>query len=722
MKLFEQLSPEEMTPEKLLSLYNGNVDAYFDDVNGFLKGGVTEITDAPEQDSPSRNNMAGNHLGQSLPTVKTGKRRYWNGPERDYGLYGMEDVKVPDDAEVLSIVSRYPPNNVMNVHSPYEIVFYYVSQPGKKAVLSYFSTKEYGSHTINFGYKLDFNHVRDQLRTGGVLSSDFPVGRNTLTDLNGDFQYGHEVNVLFSSSNWVSEDQYRTCKETSEDLFRFYLYNQCDINYRSGFVALNTYGNQNRYQPCPLPGQDIRKDGILMAFREKDKCIPWLHLNREALLEINYDSDRITHVEAPMVGLGRVYDVEVTRGRTAKAQSALGGTTDFLNELADLNEDFYARILDAYHSIMRHNRNTYQLSDDLTLLIAEAYVHARRREECRHPEIRRLADKMLITDAGIEQGDFNIRLTCVGEKNPHSGDKYTDTSGTKGISARPTPRDEMPFLYLPSGRKVVADFELSWLTVIKRMNTAQFYTFEVNYYREYVLDNLKAYYDKGDWEYCDKEIHAMYHCVHPKGAELIALFLTDEASRKRHVDIVMNGGLVFYNPNQYTHRWLDKVKSLRTRFPYVQPTDLYFTSKVDGKVKKARSKGKIAMKTMVILEKHPDIIAVSTSLRQHHGQPATTTKLDRTQHQVKKQACRGISETEGQLYTCTAGPKFTAESFDRTANVTTNAAIVDALLSAVAPTNVECLVNRMEIPLGNSNTLSLLKNKFSAMGFSMKQV
>lgn len=721
--LFNQLKPEEMTPDVLLDLYEGDMDKYYRDIAAFTYGSTTEITDASNHDSPSRNNMAGNHIGQTLPTVKTGKRTIWNGPERDYGLHGMSDVKVPEDADVLAVIPRYAPNNSLQLRSPYEVVIYSTQSPGKKAKLGFFTTKEYGTHTLNFGYKLDFSHSRDSLHRGGVLTSDYPVGRNTAMDKNGDFQYAHECNVLFTSHNIVSEDQYWACKETVEDLFRFYLYNESEVNCRADWVPLDLYHGRRGYQPCPLPGQAIRSDGLLMGFRQKSKCVPWIHLSEKALKNV-YVSDRLHHVEAPMVGIGHVYDIEVVRGRAAKAQTALGGTTDILNELADLHENYYERVLEQYQRLLKEmGYHAFDYEDCFTKFIAEAYIYARQSTKVRLPDtIRNVANRLAMESEGIEQGDFNIRFTCVAEKKPNAGDKYTDTHGTKGISAKPTPRKDMPRIYLPSGQEVVADFALSWLTVIKRMNTGQMFTFEVNYFKDFVLDHLKPYYQQGDWEYCFREIMAMYECVNPKGHEYIARLLTAPHRQEEHTNICMEGGLVFYNPNHYAHSWLDKVLSLQKRFPYVEALPIHFRSKVDGTMKVSKMKGKIATKPMLLLEKHPEVIVCSTSLRQHHGQPATTTKLDRTQHQIKKQSSRGISETEGQLYTCTAGPLFTAESFDRTANVATNAMIVDNLLAAIAPTNVECLVNRMEIPLGNSNMISLLKNKFNSMGFDLKQM
>jgi len=175
---------------------------------------------------------------------------------------------------------------------------------------------------------------------------------------------------------------------------------------------------------------------------------------------------------------------------------------------------------------------------------------------------------------------------------------------------------------------------------------------------------------------------------------------------------------VFFNPNNEARNWEQKIEALYERFPYVERTTIHFTNR-KGEKKTLRRPGKIATKCMMLLEKHPEVIATASSLRQHHGQPATTTKYDRYQNQVKVQAVRGISETEGQLYLGTGGEEFTAELFDRTTNTITNEEVVDNIVNAMSPTSVQCLVDRMEFPLGSSRPVKMLQDKFSAWGWEL---
>lgn len=412
----EQLTPDERTK-------------YYHLTAPFTNGTMSEITDAKEHDSAVRQNMAGNHVGQGVPTIKTPKRLFWNGPERDYGK-AMFDESIWEDADILAVVPRYQAANSLHIRSPWDLVIYEARGKNGQMEIGMFTTKEYRSHSLKFGFKLDFSEVQSQLREGGYIPKDQVIGRSNASSREGDFQYAHECNVLFTTDFEVSEDQYKISTDVIED-FRFYLYSDPLIKYSRHEVALDLYGRHDIYQPLPLPGQFVRPDGLLMAFRKKGSVSGWMDYTVPGLRKIYDASDRKIHLDQSLIGYGKVIDVEVWRGARRNAKTTLEGTTDIIDTLANMNEDYYGRVVQAYRELRRRNRGApLNLSHELAKYVHDAMVIARHTEHVTDPVVKQFADRTPTTIDSTDIDDYAFQFTIVGEKSPFTGDKFSDTHGT----------------------------------------------------------------------------------------------------------------------------------------------------------------------------------------------------------------------------------------------------------------------------------------------------
>lgn len=692
---------------------------YYSLIKPFTSGTVTEYIPGREHDSPVRQGMAASHNGQGVPTVKTGKSLYWSGVERSYGK-AMFDESVHKDIDILEVIPRYTMNE-LGVRSPYDLVIYECDNHLGEKELGFYTTQEYRSNGLKFGQRLDFSATQGK----SFIGEDEIIGRDTMLSKEGDYQPLHECVVCFNSSNIVSEDQYHISDEVC-DTFRFYLYQDETCAGKAGEIPLNIYGTPLHYQSFPLPGQKVRPDGILMAYRKLLEGYEWLDASEKATREIHDATDRIIHVNQSMVGYASVYDIEVLRGNydpnRPKNPNILKGTEEVLEILADLTEDFYGRVCKAYLQILhRYNLKGGNLSFKFSRFLYLAMIYSRNTKYCTNKYLAENAKRIDITPNNNKITDYQINFKLIAEKSPFAGDKWTDQRGTKGVAYHPTPKADMPTIVLPNGTKLVADFCLSWLTVVKRMNKGQMYTFEVSYYKEYVLDYLIPFYKNEDYKFCFETIMKLYRCVSEEAYLAIKDYFDNqpESEMFTHVDICMNGGLVFFNPNHEYSTWYEKTDKLAQVFPFVKAEVIRFRGR-DGKMKTSKMPGKLATKGMLLLEKHPEIIACGSSLRNHFGQPAIVTKETRSRHQVKIQAVRGVSETEGQAWLGINGQTFPAEMFDRTTNTETNQMIVDSIIDAICPTNIPNTVDRVKIPLGGSKTIAMLKNNINAAGFTFE--
>lgn len=119
----------------------------------------------------------------------------------------------------------------------------------------------------------------------------------------------------------------------------------------------------------------------------------------------------------------------------------------------------------------------------------------------------------------------------------------------------------------------------------------------------------------------------------------------------------------------------------------------------------------------IVLEKiADDWAAVSSAKTQHFGVPAQLTKQDKYTKPARQQAVRGAGEAEVRIFVSNIGPRWVAELMDRNNNPLTHRSMVEKLLTAPNPSNIENLVDRREIPFGGARPLVLIKHLIEVSG------
>ena len=124
----------------------------------------------------------------------------------------------------------------------------------------------------------------------------------------------------------------------------------------------------------------------------------------------------------------------------------------------------------------------------------------------------------------------------------------------------------------------------------------------------------------------------------------------------------------------------------------------------------------IAPVKYILLDKTArDLSGVASAYSQVHGLPAAPDSIARTKHPFKASTVKFFGEQESGISTAICGNEFIAEAMDRNSNPKSHGLIVEAILDAVQPTNIERLIDRKKHPYGDTRSLELF-NSFTAMG------
>lgn len=134
-----------------------------------------------------------------------------------------------------------------------------------------------------------------------------------------------------------------------------------------------------------------------------------------------------------------------------------------------------------------------------------------------------------------------------------------------------------------------------------------------------------------------------------------------------------------------------------------------------------KNKFRIAPLYMMLLDKIADAwLSVDIGKHSNFGILAAMNRMDKHSTPWRRTPPRLFGETESQLYCCYGGREMIAELLDRSGNITSQKEIAKKILHEENPTNIEELLDREKIPLGNARPIQITQHLFNCAGFRVK--
>lgn len=190
--------------------------------------------------------------------------------------------------------------------------------------------------------------------------------------------------------------------------------------------------------------------------------------------------------------------------------------------------------------------------------------------------------------------------------------------------------------------------------------------------------------------------------------------LTNEERYQWLLDI-FNTALYNYLPITTQDPYDVIVTKLNERFKITYGPVTYVAA--DGEKVTTKNSFRIAPIPIMLLDKFADTwLSVDIGTHSNFGVLTAMNEVDRHTRPWRATPTRVFGETEGRIYACYGGEEMIAELLDRSGNVASQQQIAYNILKAPNPADIERIVDREQIPLGNTRSLQIFNSFLACIG------
>lgn len=244
---------------------------------------------------------------------------------------------------------------------------------------------------------------------------------------------------------------------------------------------------------------------------------------------------------------------------------------------------------------------------------------------------------------------------------------------------------------------------------VSRLNPGQFYEQYVNAASRDMSKWVRAKFGTLPLNEIWDRLMAYYKAAAPEMEEALSKNYTTTQEKDSHIRSVVESGIYLMispdAPHLGPNMFFEIEKVISPTYGPVTYTDL------SGRRVTTKDKVFIGSLDMIVLEKTEQRpMSVSSAMLQHHGLISGNNREIRNAHPSKQQSTRVLGETECRLVAATMGPEALAELLDLANNPESHRHAVRSILKANTPSKIRELVNRKELPVGNSRVLALFNH------------
>lgn len=692
-------------------------------------------------DSSSRLQMFSQHLGQMLVIKGRTSRQLQTGMERQYGRFTYK-IDMPCNGKILDIIPRYRPtmgaNSVLNNEkdNPQVIVVYENDETREIGIIdlaSWCSNHQY------FGFKYRECPGKDMLQINAYIPKGTVFYDSPAINDDGDYAFGTQANVAFMSHPATSEDGIAVSDKFLKRL-GFSTFETRTVEYGKKRFALNLYcdrdenGKPLNYKPFPDIGDMIRDDGLLMALRDYEPSeLAIVEQNIYACAQVDYTFDHTVYANGAG---GRVIDIKIHHDDADRNMA--GVHMDAQPQKYDqARRVFYQRVLDLYLGLKRRQGEFLRITPQFHQLVVQAQSVMTEGGKQRVTKLYRKAPLDTYRVEFVIQYDFM----------PNMGGKITDCHGGKGVLCQILPHEQMP----RDQDGNIADIIMDGNATINRANPGRLFEQYYNAAARDVWKRLSAMLGVDPvherpietlvkiqklpaepfgaaWDY----LYNFYQIISPQMCRWWDEGLMGQSKQEYLTDALHRGmtkfegevtvhGLGLHVPTDHQNSAQDVVDTLE-KLPQYRPIygPVTYVGNSGNRVTTVKPV-RVGGVYVILLEKTgDDWSAVSSGKLQLFGVLSQLTKNDKYSRPARNQSVRVEGEGEIRIDLANCDEAHTAEIMDRNNNPLAHQVMNRGLLEADKPGNIDCLVDRNQIPYGGSKALQLFKHMCEVSGFKIE--
>lgn len=691
--------------------------------------GSAAVVSFGNHNSASRRVMVANHTNQR-PTLDYPEARVvQNGTDIEFGKTTFKAV-IPVDCRIIDIIPRYAPHPTHD-RRPFiseRIVVWQAMgtmEIGHTSVPYHHSTHQY------FGFKYVETEAMRELAIdkhvhAGTVLADSPSVLPT-----GEYATGVSLNTVICSHPDLAEDPYIISESATEKL-TYRLLEDITFSYGSTKIPRNLYGEKGEYRAFPELGDSVRLDGLLASLFSYDSEVSPVLLSTKQLQRPNLITDERYHVER---NWAKVVDIKVVKNETSKILIPSEACSQ-AEKYSRAHIEYYKRIRDLEQTLRRNSKrlngvDSIVLTDDFHRLCVEAYVmtHNSSVEEMGR---KSTMGKIRKAYRKVPLEPYTVTITVETIMKPGKGHKLTGENGEKGVIGAVWPDSKMPRdefgrvaelmaedgstvsrvnLGRPIGYYVASSARDLTDSLCEKLGyTGRTSRDALNFVANLRRDNFSSFSRVKD------ELLRYYEILSP--SQFRQYQNVSVAGWEIHMASILNGEIRLKIPADNNRDTGEMIKQLEQEYKPLYGK-IYWPQD-DGSMVQSEENVRINYAYVFPLDKiATDGSSVNMAPLQAHNVIAPHSKLAKHLFPIRKASVRSLGEGEHPVI-AGISPEGFAELMDINNNPETSKILVDAILRAPRPTDIENPIDRNKNPLGGSRPIQILNSILASSGVRLR--
>ena len=594
--------------------------------------------------SAARLYMLGKNAGKASVIWHPTGRKFNAGDEIEYGKTARK-VEAESDVEVEAI---FFPRNILNTSEPnlwgkVQVVVRNL----ETGIYDVIELDKFNTQNMDLGFEYKYNDdlVRS-IKPGAQYRKGTVFAQSARLSESNEWCPGIETKVAAMSHVYTEEDAVLIFESYARKIgVTFSRKHDYQWN-EEEFIPLNLYGTADKPQLCPLSGERVRDDGIVMGFRRKDPNAGISGMTKRSLMIPDPIYDVLFYSSPNCI----VADIEVQTERyknqanNRKAEKLTQPHTLILEKIEEEYNNYYNDIVKWFVNKERQYADEVPLSGKLWNLIFMARGAITRDFSTPHANGKFHKVKRKIHNINLK--DWRIIVTLKEDVEGKVRFKNTGMDGNKSVIMKILPDSMAPVDEY--GNK--ADMIVGNTPAFRRQTLGSLIELDVNFVNQYVYKEIKQAFESKDFAGAWEKAHKFYATVNPSFGELCEQMNADE--RMSHLQWIMKDENEFsvLSPSGTDDVGIKITERLADVYPHIKPTPVTYMNENGEKITTIHP---IVISSLyyLMLDKFGDDISCQSMPKLNiFGLPTSLSKHERARDFYRATLNRNVGETEGRLF------------------------------------------------------------------------
>lgn len=594
--------------------------------------------------SPARLYMLGKNQGKAAVIHHSTNRKLTTGEEPEYYKTARK-VESTSNIEVEGVFFVRDINN--NTEPTIWGTVYVIVKDLETGSYDLIEMPKFHTQNMDLGFEFKYNQeLLRKIKEGACFKKGTVFATSARITESNEWCPGVETRVAAMSHVYTEEDAVVIFESYAKKIGVTFQRTHDHQWNEEEWIPLNLYGTVDNPQPCPLPGESVRADGIVMGFRKKDKNIAMSHLTAKGLMEPDPLYDTLFYSSPDCV----VADIEVQTERyknqanNRKAEKATQPHTVVWERIEESYNTMYNEVLRWYNRISRQFTGIAPLSKDLWRFILHCQANITKDYSTPHANGKFHKVKRKIGNINLKDWRVIIRLKQDVEGKVRF--KNTGHDGNKSVIMKVLPDYMAPV----DEHGEQADMIAGNTPAFRRQVLGALIEQDVNFVNIHQWKLIKAAHTNGDYEKAWKLAFHFYDTINPEFAKLVEELNPEE--RMDHIDWIAKDENEFSvkSPSGTNITGIKITERIMENFSHFKPTPVTYVNEF-GQTIKTRYPIIISSIYYLMLDKFGDDISCQSMPKLNiFGLPTSLSKHERAREFYRAVLNRNVGETEGRLY------------------------------------------------------------------------